>query len=100
MSAPDTKALPPAPVTTTTRMLLSVLKSSRKPSAASHISSETALWRSGLLKVREPILPSLRDSILSVIERSLNRLGFLQRLDLVGAETEFLQYLVGMLAKI
>src|SRR5262245_19012390 len=66
MSAPDTNALPPAPVTTTTRTSSSPAKSSRMRLAASHISRETALWRSGLLKIMVPTRPSLRASILSV----------------------------------
>src|SRR5215472_15582780 len=66
MSAPETKALPPAPVITTTRTSLSLAKPSMIRLAASHISNETALWRSGLLKIMYPTCPSLRDSILSV----------------------------------
>src|SRR5258707_13109975 len=66
MSAPETKALPPAPERTTTRIELSLAKSCRISSAASHISSEVALCRSGLLKIIDPIGPSLRESILSV----------------------------------
>src|SRR5882672_12310594 len=66
MSAPDTKALPPAPVITTTRTSSSAAKPSMIRLAASHMSSDTALWRSGLLKVMYPTCPSLRDSILSV----------------------------------
>jgi hypothetical protein len=50
-SAPDTKALPPAPVSTTTRTSASLANSSRISLKAAHISSETALWRSGLLKI-------------------------------------------------
>src|SRR4051812_2318197 len=66
MSAPDTKALPPAPVITTTRTSSSLAKSSMIRLAASHMSNETALWRSGLLKIMYPMRPALRDSILSV----------------------------------
>ena len=50
MSAPDTNALPPAPVTTTTRMFGSLRKSSRMPTAASHMSSDTALCRSRIVE--------------------------------------------------
>src|SRR6185437_16525213 len=101
MSAPDTKALPPAPVTTTTRTALSAAKSARMPCAASHISSDTALCRSGLLNVIMPTPPSLRDSILSVcdISDSLNCFRLVQRLDLIGAKTEFGENLVGVLAQ-
>src|SRR5262245_2810941 len=67
MSAPDTNALPPAPVTTTTRTSSSLAKSSRMRVPACHISSDTALWRAGLLKVMVPTRPSLRANILSVL---------------------------------
>src|SRR5262249_50899698 len=66
MSAPDTKALPPAPVITTVRTPSSLAKSLMIRLAASHISSETALCFAGLLKIMYPTLPSRRDSILSV----------------------------------
>src|ERR1700693_3920361 len=108
MSAPDTKALPPAPVTTTTRISLSAAKSARMPCAASHISSDTALCRSGLLKIRVPTPPSLRDSILSVCVILLNsvvpreashRLGGVQLRDFLVGETEFLEHLVGVLSE-
>src|ERR1700677_2501310 len=66
MSAPDTKALPPARVSPTTRISLSAAKPLRISVVASHISSDTALCRSGLLKVTMPTPPSLRESILSV----------------------------------
>src|SRR5204862_2364671 len=79
MSAPDTKAVPPAPVSTTTRMSESLRHSASMAAVASHISSETALRRSGLLKVTVPTWPSLRNSILSVMSSSL---------DLVLADTK------------
>ena len=66
MSAPEAKALPPAPVTTMTRTDGSAPKSAMISSAASHISSEIALWRSGLLKIIQPTPPSLREIILSL----------------------------------
>jgi hypothetical protein len=49
MSAPETNALPPAPVSTTQRSESSRLKSSMMRPIATHISSDIALWRSGLL---------------------------------------------------
>src|SRR6202142_2401419 len=109
ISAPDTKALPPAPVTTTTRTALSAAKSARMPWAASHISSDTALCRSGLLKVIVPTPPSLRDSILSVcvIVKSLrcsadasHGFSFVQRRDFLVGESEFLEDLVGVFADV
>src|SRR3979411_1396711 len=66
MSAPDTKALPPAPVITTTRTSSSLAKSPMIRIAACHMSNETALWRAGLLKIMYPVRPTLRDTILSV----------------------------------
>src|SRR6476660_8517450 len=67
MSAPDTNALPPAPVTTSTRTSSSLANSSRMRLPACHISSDTALCRAGLLKIMVPTRPSLRESILSVV---------------------------------
>src|SRR5947207_12215380 len=67
MSAPETNALPPAPETAMTRIAGSRAKSSMMASAPSHISSETALWRAGLLNTIRPMAPSLVISILSVI---------------------------------
>src|SRR5262245_43294816 len=54
MSAPEANALPPAPVTTITRIDLSARKSCIASIAALHISSEIALWRSTLLRVIQP----------------------------------------------
>src|SRR5437899_6735053 len=67
MSAPETKARPPAPLTTMTRTASSRSKSSMIRVTASHISSETALWRAGLLKIRRPIGPSFSAIILLVM---------------------------------
>src|SRR5512143_2577451 len=69
MSAPDTKALPPAPVSTTTRTSGSSRNSVSARPNPSHISSDMALRLSGLLKVITPtppaedlrILPSAND---------------------------------------
>src|SRR4051794_6522214 len=66
MSAPDTKALPPAPATTTQRISSSPSSSARMRGTASHMSSETALCRAGLLKSIQPVDPSLRRIILSI----------------------------------
>src|SRR5215213_3370045 len=112
MSAPDTKALPPAPLTTTTRTLLSRAKPSRIFAAASHMSSDTALRRSGLLNIRWPTAPSWRATTLSVaVMTSIlrvsclasarsHRIGFAQRCNLVCPESEFLEDCVGMLAEV
>ena len=54
-------------ISTMARIVASALKSATTPSAASHIASDTALRRSGLLKTRWPTPPSLRHRILSVI---------------------------------
>src|SRR5216683_6532983 len=67
MSAPETNALPPAPVTTMTRIASSFSKSSMICATACHMSSETALWRAGLLKMMRPTAPSFSASILLVI---------------------------------
>src|SRR5258708_13336007 len=60
------KALLPAPVTTRTRTSGSAANFSTISPAAVHISSDTALWRSGLLKIIQPIPPSFFAIILSV----------------------------------
>src|SRR5688572_33417654 len=101
MSAPDTKALPPAPVSTTTRISGSRAKSSRIATAASHMGSDIALCFSGLLKVSVPTRPSLRESTLSVwvmVGSLSDGLAVVQRLDLVAREAELGEHLVGMLA--
>ena len=56
----------PAPCSTITRTAGSLSNRSRMVGIASHISSDTALRRAGLLKVIQPIGPSMRASILSV----------------------------------
>src|SRR5262245_33976141 len=66
MSAPEAKALPPAPVTTITRTDLSARKSCIASMAALHISSEIALWRSGLFSVIQPTPFSFFAMILSL----------------------------------
>src|ERR1700761_7105769 len=76
MSAPDTKALSPAPTRITTRTSGSSRNSVRTWPTPSHISSDIALRFSGLLKVRTPtpslmllrIFPSAKD--LSVLVTS------------------------------
>src|SRR5437660_4135434 len=109
MSAPEMNALPPAPVTTTTRTSSSRAKSSRMRVAASHMSSDTALWRSGLLKITVPTLPSRRASTLSLrivsfilispAPRSY-RIGLAQRGDLARLEPELLEHRIGVLAEV
>src|SRR3984893_2450590 len=107
MSAPETKALPPAPDITTTRIAGSRAKSSMMVSALSHISSETALWRAGLLNTMRPKAPSLVISILSVIiEDSVfdacarsDGAALFQSLDGGRVVAELAQDLVGMLAR-
>jgi hypothetical protein len=66
MSAPDTKDLVPAPRTTITRTDASSSKSRTISIAASHMSSDTALWRSGLLKIIQPMPSVVSAIILSV----------------------------------
>jgi len=60
MSAPELKALPPAPEMTTTRTARSSAKSSRIRSRRSHIAIEIALSRAGLLRTMRATAPSLR----------------------------------------
>ncbi len=50
MSAPETKALPPSPESTTMRTLSSFSALARSGGIASHMSTESALCFSGLLK--------------------------------------------------
>ena len=66
MSAPDTKALSPAPVTTMTRIAGSFSKSSRMTGIASHMSVEVALCFCGLLKTSRPTGPSFSAIMLGV----------------------------------
>src|SRR4051794_4976001 len=66
MSAPEANALPPAPVTTMTRTAGSAAKLAMISSAASHMSSEIALCRSGLLKIIQPTPSSTREIIFSL----------------------------------
>src|SRR4029077_21288974 len=58
MSAPETKAWSPAPVTTTTRMAGSFSDSSMMIGIASHMSDEVALRWAGLLKTSRPTGPA------------------------------------------
>ena len=59
MSAPATNARSPAPRRMTTRIASSPARSAMYPGMSCHISWLTALRRSGLLKVIQPIGPSL-----------------------------------------
>src|ERR1051326_6735298 len=64
MSAPETNARPPAPVTTTTRTESSAANSSRIWPSPPHISTDTALCFEGWLKVTTPTASRLAASIL------------------------------------
>ncbi len=64
MSAPDTKALSPAPVRTTTRTAGSSAQPSRIADSPSHISTDMALRFSGWLKVIRPTPSAAWASIL------------------------------------
>src|SRR5438045_6647228 len=67
ISAPEMKALPPSPASTTTRIASSRVNSSMISGTALHMSTETALSRAGLLNTIHPIAPSLRAIIRSVL---------------------------------
>src|ERR1700712_886010 len=67
ISAPEMNALPPAPLRTTTRISLSRSNSAMISGTAFHMSRETALCRAGLLNCIQPIGPSLRAIIRSVL---------------------------------
>src|SRR5215467_7343087 len=60
MSAPETKALPPAPLTTTTRIAGSSAYWLSNACTRSHMSRDTALCLLGLLKMTWPTGPSPR----------------------------------------
>src|SRR6516165_11783007 len=60
MSAPETKALPPAPLTTTTRIAGSCAYWLSSACTRSHMSRDTALCLLGLLNKTWPTGPSLR----------------------------------------
>src|SRR5262249_32296541 len=66
ISAPETNALSPAPASTTTRIAGSASNAESTFGIPAHISTETALRRSGLLKISQPIAPSLRPTSFSV----------------------------------
>src|SRR5690242_8966410 len=66
ISAPATNALSPAPRTTITRTSGSASSSVTISVIACHIAFETALRRSGLLKIIQPIEPCFSSNILSV----------------------------------
>src|SRR3954468_24281139 len=66
MSAPETKARSPAPLTTTTLTVGSLAKESTIRPRALHMSRETALCRAGLLKTIQPTAPSFRAIMRSV----------------------------------
>src|SRR5579859_7134139 len=64
MSAPETKARVPAPVSATTRTPSSAAKSSRISASPLHISTDIALCFSGWLNVMSPMPACLSASIL------------------------------------
>ena len=64
ISAPETNALSPAPVSTTTRTASSAANASRISTSPCHISIDMALRFSGWLNVTSPTPPSLDASIL------------------------------------
>src|ERR1700684_1519856 len=111
MSAPETNALPPAPVSTTTRTSLPAAKSVSTVAVASQISSATALWRWGWLRVTSPTPASLRERILSVCDIVFisciaviaafvcsDRLRLAQRGNLAFGKDELLEHRAGMFA--
>src|SRR5690606_13836167 len=108
MSAPETNALPPAPESTTTRTSSSAANASSVRSTACHISSDTALRFSGLLKTTWPTPSSRRLMILSVMSvlrwlstaggRRSDHFGRAQLGDPPVAIAELVQNLVGVLA--
>src|SRR5579884_4017319 len=105
MSAPDTKALPPAPVSTTTRIDGSAPNSASMSDAACHISNDTALCLSGLLKMRYPTPPPFRAHLLSLCVRSfippsLYHLSLMERGDVAIGKPEFLGDFVGVLTDV
>ena len=75
MSAPETKALSPAPVTTTTRIAGSFSNSSRMTGIASHMSVEVALCFCGLLKTSRPTGPAFSAIMLGVGLKFINPLS-------------------------
>src|SRR5690349_19444904 len=106
MSAPETKARPPAPLTTMTRTASSRSKSSMMRVTPSHISSDTALCRAGLLKISRPIAPSFSAIILLVMGWSsmapapLHHVAGAQIGDRCLVVAELAQHLLGVLAEI
>ena len=66
MSAPEAKALSPAPVRTTTRTSLSAWSAPSRPASAARIPLDTALRLPGLLKVTTATRPVTSTSSLSV----------------------------------
>src|SRR4051794_18307273 len=103
MSAPDMKARPPAPASTITRVASSREKSSMISGTASHISTDTALCRAGLLKIIQPTAPFLRAIMRSVLTTSCIGSHHLARAkigDRRGVISKLAQHFVRMLAGI
>src|SRR5258708_988502 len=66
MSAPETKARSPAPVTMIARTVGSALNASMMRTTPCHIAIDTALCRAGWLKIIQPIAPSVIATIRSL----------------------------------
>ena len=87
MSAPETKALPPAPDMINTRTDGSGAYLVNAASTASHISSETALRFSGWLKMIRRIAPVCSTIIFSVIFQQVPRIVILRLYGFFVSET-------------
>src|SRR5690349_21178549 len=102
MSAPETKALSAAPVTTTTRIAGSFSNSSRMTGIASHMSVDVALCFCGLLKMRRPTGPAFSAIMFGVglkfIACSSDDAALAEARDRPFVVARFLQYCFGMLA--
>src|SRR3990167_6783280 len=110
MSAPETKAFPPAPRNTRTRTSSSRAKVSKISAIASRITSDMALRRSGLLKIIQPMPLSLVAIILSVLScigrlpfgffwRFSDCTGCAQALELVTCDTDLAEDLFRVFAR-
>src|SRR6185312_12237537 len=102
MSAPEMKALSPAPLRTMTRTSGSRSKWPRMTGIACHMSSDSALRRAGLLNTIQPIAPSISAIMRSlgeiIFRSSSNRAVAVQSLDGIVVIPELAQHRVGVLA--
>src|SRR5205814_10712825 len=99
MSAPETNALSPLPASTTTRIAASAAKSSSTGGIACHISSDTALRRSGLSNTSQPTAPSRRAAMRPLISSLLSHHALrAQPGDIGVAVLELVQDLLRVLA--